>query len=241
DKVKALHNISVNIPSRQITAIIGSSGCGKTTLLKTFNRLIDLQEGIKYSGKVIIDKENALSKNCDLIKLRKKLGMILQKPQVLPASIFGNICYGPGIHRLPSRFDPELAHKCLQEANLWLEVKDRLNNPAIGLSIGQQQRLCLARALSVEPEAILADEPTSALDPISEEHIEKLLLKLKNKYTIVIVTHNLRQAKLMADYVIFMYLGKMIEHGPAQKVFKHPQHHLTKAYLSGKFIHKNGK
>jgi phosphate transport system ATP-binding protein len=233
----ALNNISLDIPDKKITAIIGPSGCGKTTLLKSFNRLIELQEGVRVTGQVLVDGENIYDPAVDVMRLRKKMGLLSQRPQVLPLSIYDNVAYGPRIHGIKAKSELDsIVEKQLQIASLWDEVKDRLHAPASRLSIGQQQRLCLARGLAVDPEVILGDEPTSALDPISAEGIEQRFLELKNDYTIVIVTHILRQAKRLADYVVFLYLGNLIEHGPADQVFNHPQDPKTQAYISGKFL-----
>ncbi len=233
----ALKNISVQIPKKQITAIIGPSGCGKTTLLKCMNRLIDLTDGITYSGKILIDNEDIFDRKTDIVNIRKKMGLLAQKPTPLPMSIYENIAYGPKIHGLKKKSDLDaIVEKYLKLVGLWEEVKDRLNSPASQLSIGQQQRLCLARGLAVEPEIILCDEPTSALDPVSSQHIEQQLLKLKNDYTIVIVTHNIHQAMRLADYVIHLYLGEMVEHGPANEVFGNPKDERTRAYIDGTFL-----
>ncbi len=237
DSTLVLNHISLDIPDKKITAIIGPSGCGKTTLLKSFNRLIDLQEGIRVSGQVLVDNEDIYSPKTEITHLRKRMGLLSQRPQVLPMSIYDNVVYGLRIHGQKNKTVlDEAAERYLKEANLWYEVKDRLHGPAARLSIGQQQRLCLARGLAVEPEVILGDEPTSALDPISAEQIEQRFLDLKDKYTIVLVTHILRQARRLADYVVFLYLGHMIEHGPAEEVFNNPRYAKTKAYLEGKFI-----
>jgi phosphate transport system ATP-binding protein len=237
---QALNNISIDIPDKKITAIIGPSGCGKTTLLKSFNRLIDLQDEISVSGQVLVDGENIYSPKVEVMDLRKKMGLLSQKPQVLPMSIYENAAYGPRIHGLKDKKKlNEIVQHYLKESSLWNEVKDRLNSPASKLSIGQQQRLCLARGLAVEPEIILGDEPTSALDPASAERIEQRFLALKDKYTIVLVTHSLRQAKRLADYVIFLYLGNIIEHGRAQKIFESPKYVKTQAYINGKFIEEH--
>lgn len=234
---QALNNITIDIPDKKITAIIGPSGCGKTTLLKSFNRLIDLQESVKVSGEVLVDKEDIYSTKIEVTHLRKKMGLLSQRPQVLPLSIYDNVAYGPRVHGLTDKKKlDEIVQHYLKESSLWNEVKDRLRSPAAKLSIGQQQRLCLARGLAVEPEVILGDEPTSALDPISAERIEQRLLELKNKYTIVLVTHILRQAKRLADYVIFLYLGNLIEYGPADAIFKSPKYQKTQSYIDGKFI-----
>jgi phosphate transport system ATP-binding protein len=230
----ALKNISVQIPKKQITAIIGPSGCGKSTLLKCMNRLIDLTDGINYSGKILIDNEDIFDRNTDIINIRKKMGLLAQKPIPLPMSIYENIVYGPKIHGLKKKPDLDaIVEKYLKLVGMWEEVKDRLNSPASQLSIGQQQRLCLARGLAVEPEIILCDEPTSALDPVSSQHIEQQLLKLKKDYTIVIVTHNIHQAMRLADYVIHLYLGELVEHGPANDVFENPKEERTRAYING--------
>ncbi|MDI6784242.1 MAG: phosphate ABC transporter ATP-binding protein PstB [bacterium] len=237
DTQQALNNITLDIPDKKITAIVGPSGCGKTTLLKSFNRLIDLQDGVKVTGKVLVDGEDIYDPKVEVTHLRKKMGLLSQRPQVLPLSIYENIAYGPRIHGIKDKKELEaIVEKYLKIASLWNEVKERLHAPASRLSIGQQQRLCLARGLAVDPEVILGDEPTSALDPISAEGIEQRFLELKNEYTIVLVTHILRQAKRLADYVIFLYLGNLIEHGPAEQIFNNPQDPKTQAYISGKFI-----
>lgn len=234
---QAINNISIDIPDKKITAIIGPSGCGKSTLLKSFNRLIELQDGAKVSGKVLVDGEDIYDPKVEVTHLRKKMGLLSQRPQVLPVSIYENVAYGPRIHGIKDKKKlDEIVQRYLIESNLWDEVRGRLNSSASKLSIGQQQRLCLARGLAVEPEVILGDEPTSALDPLSAECIEQRLLELKNKYTIVLVTHILRQAKRLADYIIFLYLGNLIEHGPAEEVLNNPKYLKTKNYLEGKFI-----
>ena len=231
----ALKNINIKIPAKQLTAVIGPSGCGKTTLLKSFNRLLEIQEDVKISGQILVDGENILDRKASEVPdIRKKMGLLSQKPYPLPMSIYENVAYGLRIHH--DKTEDELdqsVEQCLQEAGLWNEVKDRLDDPASRLSLGQQQRLCLARAIAVKPEVLLCDEPTSALDPISAQQIEKLLLKLKKDYTVILVTHTLRQAKRVADYVIFLYFGEVVEEGPADEVFNHPKHPQTKAYLDG--------
>ena len=233
---QALENVSIVIPRNQITMIIGPSGCGKTTLLKCLNRFIELEENARVEGKVLLNGENIYSPFVDVTEVRKKSGLLAQRPYPLPMSIFDNVAYGLRIHHLCSRHELHRAvQHYLEVAGLWEEVKDRLHTPASQLSIGQQQRLCLARGLAVEPEIILGDEPTSALDPISGQHIEKRLTELKERYTIVLVSHILRQARRLADYIIFMYMGKVIEAGPAQQVLTNPQHERTRAYLSGEF------
>jgi phosphate transport system ATP-binding protein len=232
----ALRNVSVEIPDRSITAIIGPSGCGKSTLLKSMNRLIDCNDGITYSGEILVDGENILAPDVELTHLRKRMGLLLQRPYPLPMSIFDNVAYGPRIHGVKNRKElAEIVERELRGVNLWEEVRDRLHQPATALSIGQQQRLCLARGLAVGPEVILCDEPTSALDPISSQHIERKFVELKENYTLVLVTHILRQARKLADYVLFMYMGELIEHGPAREVFENPRHELTIGYIKGTF------
>jgi phosphate transport system ATP-binding protein len=231
---QALKNVTVDIPDKKITAIIGPSGCGKTTLLRSFNRLIDLSDGVKVTGKVMVDGENIYDPKVEVTHIRKKMGLLSQKPYPLPMSIYDNIAYGPRIHGIRNKKElDKIVQNYLQEASLWSEVKDRLHSPASRLSVGQLQRLCLARGLAVEPSIILGDEPTSALDPRSSQRIEERFLKLKDQYTIVIVTHILRQAKRLADYVLFLYLGELIEHGPAAEIFDNPKEEMTKEYIKG--------
>jgi len=231
---QVLKDITVDIPKNQITVIIGPSGCGKTTLLKTMNRLIDLVDGVKVTGKVYVDGINIFDDKVDVTNLRKRLGLIAQMPSPLPMSIYDNVAYGLRIHGAKNGKElDQTVESCLQASSLWNEVKDRLKEPASKLSVGQQQRLCLARALAVKPEVLLCDEPTSALDPISAQHIEKQLHVLKTDYTVVFVTHILRQAKRLADYVIFLYLGELVEHGPAETLFNNPRNPRTKAYIKG--------
>ncbi|MDD5454411.1 MAG: phosphate ABC transporter ATP-binding protein PstB [Candidatus Ratteibacteria bacterium] len=233
-KEQALKNITFDIPDKKITAIIGPSGCGKTTLLKCFNRLVDSIDGINVSGKVLVDGENIFDPKAEVTHIRKKMGLLSQRPYPLPMSIYDNVAYGPRIHGIKNKKElDKIVQHHLQESSLWDEVKDRLNSPASKLSVGQQQRLCLARGLAVEPEIILGDEPTSALDPKSSQRIEESFTKLKNKYTIVIVTHILRQAKRLADYVAFLYLGELIEHGPAKDILENPKEEITKEYIKG--------
>lgn len=234
---QALYDINLEIPRKQITVIMGPSGCGKTTLLKSINRFLELGDGIRLSGQVLIDGEDIYAPGVDVTEMRKKTGLLAQRPYPLPMSIYDNVAFGMRIHGL-SRPGPERDARVrhyLEIAGLWEEVKDRLHQPAAGLSIGQQQRLCLARGLAVEPEILLGDEPTSALDPISAQHIEKRFQDLKREYTIVLVSHILRQARRLADYVIFIYLGQVVEHGPAREVFEHPKQERTRAYLEGLF------
>ena len=230
-----LKDVSVTIPANKITCIIGPSGCGKSTLLKSLNRLSDTIEGVKTTGDIRIGDTSIV--NCsmsDLVELRRRIGLVPQRPTPLPMSIYGNIAYGCKIHGVSSRRElRKIVRHYLKVVGLWDEVKDRLTSPATKLSIGQQQRLCLARSLAVEPEFILADEATSALDPVSSKIVEDLFVKLKEQYSIVMVTHTLRQALRIADYVIFIYMGEVIEVGDAQEVFKNPKNQLTKEYLSG--------
>ncbi|MDP4268203.1 MAG: phosphate ABC transporter ATP-binding protein PstB [Bacteroidota bacterium] len=234
DNNHVLKNINVEIPDKKITAIIGSSGCGKTTFLKCMNRLIDSVDGVKITGELLVDGENIFDPKTDVTLIRKKMGLLSQRPYPLPMSIYDNVAYGPRIHGEKSRKKLDhIVEYYLKEASLWEEVKDRLKTPAARLSIGQQQRLCLARGLAVEPEIILGDEPTSALDPQSSQNIEQKFLELKDKYTIIMVTHILRQAKRIADYLIFIHLGEIIEHGPAKEILENPKEKKTKEYISG--------
>ena len=232
----ALKDITVDIPEKQITCIIGPSGCGKTTLLKSLDRLIDLTENVEITGRVLFDGIDIFDKQVDILDIRKRMGLIAQTPNPLPMSIYDNVAYGPRIHGTNNRKElDQIVERCLQVASLWNEVKNRLTEPASKLSAGQQQRLCLARALAVRPEILLCDEPTSALDPISAGHIERQLFALKQDYTIVFVTHTLRQARRLADHVIFLYLGELIEHGPTETIFTEPKDPRTKAYMEGAF------
>jgi phosphate transport system ATP-binding protein len=232
--LRVLKDVNLDIPAKKITVIIGPSGCGKTTLLKSLNRLLDSTEGVRTSGEVVLDGENIYAPRTEVTRIRKKMGLLSQKPQVLPMSIYENVAYGPRIHGLRSKkdLDRRVEHY-LKLAGLWDEVKDRLREPASVLSVGQQQRLCLARGLAVEPEIILGDEPTSALDPQSSQNVERRLAELKRDYTVVVVTHILRQARRIADYLAFLYLGELVEHGPAAEVFANPRDPRTRAYLTG--------
>lgn len=231
-----LKNINLTIPNHKITCIIGPSGCGKSTLLKTINRLIDDTNHVEISGSIVLDGEDIYDKKTEVTHIRKKMGLLSQRPTPLPMSIYDNITFGCRIHGIKGKkVLDQIVESHLQAAGLWEEVKNRLNTPASALSIGQQQRLCLARGLAVEPQFILGDEATSALDPVSSRHIEDLFVKLKENYGIVLVTHTLRQALRIADHVIFVYLGEVIETGSAQEVFNNPKHQLTKQYLTGVF------
>ena len=234
--VQALKDITLEIPKNKITVILGPSGCGKTTLLKSMNRFLELSNTTKITGKVFVDGMDIYTPGTDVTEIRKKLGLLAQRPFPLPMSIFDNVAYGMRIHGIKRGADMNAAvEHYLGLAGLWEEVKDRLHVPATSLSIGQQQRLCLARGLAVEPEILLGDEPTSALDPISAQHIEHRLQDLKKQYTIVLVTHILRQAKRLADYVVFMYMGELVERGPADEMFENPRKARTRAYFEGEF------
>ena len=236
DKQHILKDISLDIPEKSITCIIGPSGCGKSTLLKTLNRMHDETPEVKISGKVIVDGENIYSPGVNVIDTRKKMGLLAQRPCPLPMSIFDNVAYGPRIHGTKGRKAiNQTVIQYLQYVGLWDEVKGRVRTSATKLSVGQQQRLCLARGLAIEPEYILGDEATSALDPLSTRKIEELFVKLKEKYTVILVTHTLRQARRIADYIIFMYLGEIVESAPTEEFFNNPQMQLTKDYLSGSF------
>jgi phosphate transport system ATP-binding protein len=231
----ALKSISADVPARGITAIIGPSGCGKSTLLKSLNRLLEENDEVRVTGRVLLDGEDIYRSGVDVTEVRTRVGLLAPKPFPLPMSIYENVAYGPRIHRRRNgngHLD-QVVRRHLLEAGLWEEVEDRLQAPASRLSTGQQQRLCLARALAVEPEALLCDEPTSALDPISAQRIEAQLLALKEKMTIVVVTHLLRQARRLADHVIFLWLGELVESGPAAQVFGAPRDPRTRAYLAG--------
>ena len=232
-----LKHVNVDIPRNQITCIIGPSGCGKTTLLRTFNRLVDTIEGVKMTGVVMLGNQNIVTAGAsELTEIRRHIGLVPQRPCPLPMSIYDNIAYGCRIHGISGRRKLDaIVEYYLRAVGLWDEVKDRLHAPANKLSGGQQQRLCLARSLAIEPSYLLADESTSALDPISSRTVEELFVKLKKDYSIVMVTHTLRQAKRIADHVIFMYLGEVIEEGDAEQVFNHPKHELTQRYLAGSF------
>jgi phosphate transport system ATP-binding protein len=233
----ALENVNMKIPGQNITAIIGPSGCGKSTLLRCFNRMNDLVERAKSEGKIIIDGSNILEQNTDLISLRKKVGMVFQRPNVFDLSIYNNLKFGLRIHRMIDGKDRiiETIREGLEHVGLWSELKDKLHKNARTLTLEQQQRLCIARVLILKPEIILLDEPCSALDPISTLKIEDLLRVLKQKYTLVIVTHNMQQAARVSDYTGFMYLGKLIEFGQTDQVFTKPKEKLTENYISGRF------
>lgn len=231
-----LKNVNLVIPDKSITCIIGPSGCGKTTLLRSFNRMHDDSAEVRIDGKVLVDNENIYDKDVEVTHIRKKMGLLAQRPCPLPMSIFDNVVYGARIHGTKNKqVLAKIAEDGLSSVGLWDEVKDRLKSPATRLSIGQQQRLCLARGLAVEPEIILGDEATSALDPIASKKIEELFLELKKDYTIILVTHTLSQAHRIADYVAFMYMGELIEFGTTEQVFNNPKERLTKEYIEGAF------
>ena len=231
----ALHDVSVAIPERQITAFIGPSGCGKSTLLKSLNRMNDLVEGCHIEGKVLLDGDNIFA-NDDVNTLRKRVGMVFQKPNPFPMSVYDNIAFGPRTHGIHSKSQlDEIVERSLRQAAIWEECKDRLNKSALGFSGGQQQRLCIARALAVQPEVLLMDEPTSALDPISTMKIEDLALELKENYTIVIVTHNMQQAARISDKTAFFLLGDLIEYNKTTEIFANPQNKKTEDYITGRF------
>ena len=232
---KALKNINLNIQEKEITAFIGPSGCGKSTLLKTLNRMNDLVEGCRINGKVELDGQDIYGK-IDVNDLRKRVGMVFQKPNPFPMSVYDNIAYGPRTHGIHSKSKlNEIVEKSLRDVAIWDEVKDRLNKSALGFSGGQQQRLCIARALAVEPEVILMDEPTSALDPISTSKIEDLAVELKEKYTIIIVTHNMQQAARISDKTAFFLLGDMVEFDKTETLFSMPKDKRTEDYITGRF------
>jgi phosphate transport system ATP-binding protein len=232
----SLKNINFPIYKNKVTALIGPSGCGKTTVLRCFNRMHDLYPGNRYEGEILFRGRNILAPDVDLIELRTKIGMVFQKPTPFPMSIFDNVAYGLRLRGIKNKKElAERVEKALREAALWDEVKDKLKESGLSLSGGQQQRLCIARAIAVEPEVLLFDEPTSALDPISTAKIEDLIVELKEKITIVIVTHNMQQAARISDFTAFMYLGELVEFGPTEKIFTNPEKKLTEDYITGRF------
>lgn len=233
---KALKNINIEIEPNEITAFIGPSGCGKSTLLRCLNRMNDLVEGCKIEGSVLLDGTDIYGKNDDVNLLRKKVGMVFQKPNPFPMSIYDNIAYGPRTHGIKNKAQlDEIVETSLKNAAIWDECKDRLKSSALGMSGGQQQRLCIARALACQPEVILMDEPTSALDPISTSKIEELVLELKKKYTVVIVTHNMQQAVRISDKTAFFLLGDLVEYGQTDQIFSVPKDKRTENYITGRF------
>ena len=233
---QALKNISIDIPEKSITALIGPSGCGKSTFLKTLNRMNDLVPGVRVTGEVRYGEQNIFDSSVDVSELRRQIGMVFQKPNPFPMSVYNNVAYGPRTHGVKNktRLD-ETVERALRDAAIWDEVKDRLKKSALGLSGGQQQRLCIARALAVQPDVLLMDEPTSALDPISTSRIEELALQLREKYTIVIVTHNMQQAVRISDVTAFFLLGEMVECGRTERLFSMPRDKRTEDYITGRF------
>lgn len=233
---RALIDVNVELKEHKITALIGPSGCGKSTFLRVLNRMNDLIDGVRIAGKVTVDGEDIYGNNMDVVHLRKKVGMVFQRPNPFPMSIYDNIAYGPRIHGVKKKqVLDELVERSLQQAALWDEVKDRLNKPALGLSGGQQQRLCIARLLAVEPEVLLMDEPTSALDPISTLKVEELIHDLKSTYTIVIVTHNMQQAARVSDYTAYFLTGELVEFDHTEQIFTRPRDQRTEDYITGRF------
>jgi len=232
----ALNNISIKIPENKVTAFIGPSGCGKSTFLRSLNRMNDLIDGVKIEGKILIDGVNIYDNNIDVVTLRKKVGMVFQKSNPFAKSIYENVAYGPRINGVKDKNQlDEIVESALKNAAIWEEVKDRLGDSAMGLSGGQQQRLCIARTLAVNPEIVLMDEPASALDPLSTSKIEELIVQLKEKYTIVIVTHNMQQAARISDLTAFFYLGELIEFDKTKKIFTNPEKKQTEDYITGRF------
>ncbi len=234
-KKQILKNINIDFPKNKVTSLIGPSGCGKSTLLRSFNRMHDLSPDAKIEGDIKLDDLDIYDKKNSVTEMRKRIGMVFQKPNPLPKSIYENLSYALNIHKFSKKEIPELIEKALKESYLWEEVKDELKKPAVKLSGGQQQRLCIARTVVLRPEVILMDEPCSALDPISTHKIEELIMQLKENFTIVIVTHNMQQAQRISDKVGFMYLGELIEFDTAVNIFKNPKQELTRNYVSGHF------
>lgn len=233
---QALNNINIEIPKNRITALIGPSGCGKSTFLKTLNRMNDLIEGVKITGNILYEENDLFDKNIDVNNLRKDIGMVFQKPNPFPMSIYDNVAYGPRTHGIKNKVQLDrIVEQALKDAALWEEVKDRLKKNALGLSGGQQQRLCIARALAIQPKVLLMDEPTSALDPISTYKIEELVMELKDKYTIIMVTHNMQQAIRVSDYTAFFLLGELVEFGKSDDLFSQPKDKRTEDYITGRF------
>jgi phosphate transport system ATP-binding protein len=233
---QVLRDLEFTIDRKAVTAIIGPSGCGKSTFLRSINRLNDLITGVRHRGDLLVEGRSVYSPGTDLVALRQRVGMVFQRPNPFPKSVFDNVAYGPVLNRLVPRRDiPDLVERCLRQAALWDEVKDRLEEPATGLSGGQQQRLCIARALGNQPELLLMDEPCSALDPIATQRVEELIFELKRDYTIVIVTHNMQQAARVSDYTGFFDRGQLIEFDETERIFTSPAHERTEAYITGRF------
>ena len=233
---QALRNVDIEIPEKSITAFIGPSGCGKSTFLKTLNRMNDLIPGVKITGDIRYDGTDIFSKEVDVNNLRKEIGMVFQKPNPFPMSIYDNVAYGPRTHGITNKVElDDIVERALRDAAIWDEAKDRLKKNALGMSGGQQQRLCIARALAVQPKVLLMDEPTSALDPISTSRIEELVMELKGKYTIVMVTHNMQQAVRVSDNTAFFLLGELVEFGKTDDIFSQPKDQRTEDYITGRF------
>ncbi len=233
---RALHSISMEIPEKRVTALIGPSGCGKSTLLRCLNRMNDLIDGVTIEGNVLLDETNIYDQDVNVVNLRKRVGMVFQKSNPFPKSIYDNVAYGPRINGVTERKRlDEIVEDSLKGAALWEEVSDRLDSSALSLSGGQQQRLCIARAIAVNPDILLMDEPCSALDPISTDKIEQLIVELKKKYTVVIVTHNMQQAGRVSDYTAFFYIGELIEYDQTRKIFTDPAKKQTEDYITGRF------
>ena len=233
-ETRAVKSIDIKIPDRKVVAFIGPSGCGKSTLLRCFNRMNDLVPGARIEGQALFQGTNLYGEGVDPVDVRRRIGMVFQKPNPFPKTIYDNIAFGPRINGFKGNMD-ELVERSLRQAALWDEVKDRLQSSALALSGGQQQRLCIARALAVEPEVLLMDEPASALDPIATQKIEELIYQLKQDYTVVIVTHNMQQAARVSDYTAFLYMGDLIEYGPTKVLFTNPREERTEAYITGRF------
>ncbi len=230
-----IKDVTLQIYRNRVTAIIGPSGCGKSTFLRTLNRLVELVDGVRIQGQVIFDGKNIFERDVDPVELRRRIGMVFQHPNPFPKSIFENVAYGPKVHGIKDKEKlAEIVEDSLKRAALWDEVKDRLNDSALGLSGGQQQRLCIARAIATNPEVILFDEPTSALDPIASAKIEELMIELKKKYTVVVVTHNIQQAARISDYTAFFWMGELVEYDRTEKIFEYPENELTERYITGR-------
>jgi phosphate transport system ATP-binding protein len=233
---QVLRNLNFSIQRKAVTAIIGPSGCGKSTFLRSINRLNDLIPGVRHEGDILVEGTSVFSPSTDLVALRQRVGMVFQRPNPFPKSIFDNVAYGPALNRLVTGRDlPDLVERCLRQSALWDEVRDRLEEPGTGLSGGQQQRLCIARALGNQPEVLLMDEPCSALDPIATQRVEELIFELKKDYTIVIVTHNMQQAARVSDFTGFFDRGELLEFGETERIFTSPAHERTEAYITGRF------
>ena len=236
DKKHVIKEVNMQIKPNTVTSVMGPSGCGKTTLIRAMNRLNELIKGSRTSGEIYIDQENIYDKDVDVFELRRRVGMVFQKPNPFPKSIYENVAFGPKLHKMASEEDlGAIVEKSLKGAALWDEVKDRLDDSAFDLSGGQQQRLCIARALAVEPDILLMDEPCSALDPAATAKIESLIRELEESYTVIIVTHNLQQAARVSDFTAFMYVGELIEYGPTKRLFEKPESELAEEYITGKF------